>query len=65
MEKATAWGNQQDLHSLLDSQRHVWTTWGLKQKVVHLIYTMVVRPIVTYAATVVAWGQIQNKHGQT
>jgi hypothetical protein len=26
-------------------------TWGLKQKVVYWIYTVVVRPIVTYAAT--------------
>jgi hypothetical protein len=27
-------------------------TWGLRTKVVHWIYTVVVRPIVTYAATV-------------
>jgi hypothetical protein len=29
-----------------------WNTWGLKPKVVHWIYTAVVRPIVTYAATI-------------
>jgi hypothetical protein len=27
-------------------------TWGLKPKVMYCIYTVVVRPIVTYAATV-------------
>jgi hypothetical protein len=31
---------------------HVGKTWGLKSKVVYWIYTVVVRLIVTYAATV-------------
>jgi hypothetical protein len=35
-------------------------TWGLKPKVMYCIYTMVVRPIVTYAATV-WWPSVRFK----
>jgi hypothetical protein len=35
-------------------------TWGLKPKVVYWIYTAVVRPIVTYAATI-WWSRVKLK----
>jgi hypothetical protein len=38
-------------------------TWGLKPKVVYWIYTAVVRPIVTYAATV-WWPRVKFKTSQ-
>jgi hypothetical protein len=37
-----------------------WKTWGLKQKVIYWIHTPVVRPIITYAATI-WWPSIKLK----
>jgi hypothetical protein len=41
----------------------VWKTWELKPKMVYWIYTEVVRPIVTYAATI-WWPRIKFKTSQ-
>jgi hypothetical protein len=38
-------------------------TWGLKPKVIYWIYTAVVRPIVTYAATI-WWPRVKLKTSQ-
>jgi hypothetical protein len=39
-------------------------TWKLKPEVVYWIYTAVVRPIVTYAATI-WWPRVKRKLSQT
>jgi hypothetical protein len=44
-------------------QRHTGKTWELKPKVVYWIYTAVVRPIITYAATI-WWPRIKLKTSQ-
>jgi hypothetical protein len=58
LDKGLTWKKQLD--SVINkAYRAFWTcrgmfgrTWGLRSQVVYWIYTMVVRPIVTYAATV-------------
>jgi hypothetical protein len=57
LDKGSTWKKQLDV--INKAYRAFWTcrgtfgkTWGLKPKVVYWIYTAVVRPIVTYAATI-------------
>jgi hypothetical protein len=58
LDNATTWKKQLDKVTN-KACRAFWTcrgtfekTWGLQPKVMYWIYTMVIRPIVTYAATV-------------
>jgi hypothetical protein len=56
LDKGLTWKKQLD-KVINKAYRAFWTctfekTWGLKPKVVYWIYTAVIRPIVTYAATV-------------
>jgi hypothetical protein len=41
-------------------QRHIGKTWGLKPKVIYLIYIAVVRSMFTYAATI-WWPRVKLK----
>jgi hypothetical protein len=52
MEKQLDRVTNKAYRTLLTCRGPFGITWGLRSKVVHWIYTMVVRPIVTYAATV-------------
>jgi hypothetical protein len=58
LDKGLTWKNKLD-KVINKAYKAFWTcrgtfgkTWGLKPKVIYWIYTMVVRPIVTYAVTV-------------
>jgi hypothetical protein len=58
LDKGLTWKKQLD-KAINKAYRAFWTcrgtfgkTWGLKPKVVYWIYTGVVRPITTYAATI-------------
>jgi hypothetical protein len=63
LDKGLTWKKQ--LGSLTNKAYTVFSTcrstfgkiWGLRSKVVFWIYTVVVRPTVTYSATVGAYGQ--------
>jgi hypothetical protein len=67
--KGLTWKKQ--LHKVIDkAYKSFWTcrgtfgkTWGLKPKVVYWIHTVVVRPIVTYAATI-WWHRVKIKTSQ-
>jgi hypothetical protein len=61
LDKRLTWKKQLD-KTINKAYKAFWTcrgtfgkTWGLKPKVVFWIYTVVVRPIVTYAATIRVW----------
>jgi hypothetical protein len=66
LDKGLTWKKQLD--KVIDKvYKAFWTcrgtfgkTWGLKPKVVHWIYTTVMRPIVTYAATI-WWPRVKLK----
>jgi hypothetical protein len=70
VDKGLTWKKQLD--KVIDrAYKSFWTcrgtfkkTWGLKPKVVYWIYTVVVTPIVTYAATI-WWPTVKNKPGRT
>jgi hypothetical protein len=57
LDKGLTWKKQMD-RVTSKAYRAFWTcrgtfgrTWGLRPKAIHWIYTVVVRPIVTYIAT--------------
>jgi hypothetical protein len=57
LDKGLTWKKQLD--KVIDNAyKDFWKTWGLKPKVVYWIYTAVVRPIVTYAATIL-WPRVK------
>jgi hypothetical protein len=66
LDKGLTWKKQ--LHKVSDkAYKAFWTcirtfgkTWGLKPKEVYWMYTAVVRPIVTYAATI-WWPRVKHK----
>jgi hypothetical protein len=58
LDKGLTWKKQLD-KAMNKAYKAFWTcrgtfgkTWGLRPKVVYSIYTAVVRPIITYAATI-------------
>jgi ribonuclease HI len=66
LDKGLTWGAQ--LGKVMNrAYRAFWScrgsfgkTWGLKPKIVHWVYTMVVRPGITYASTV-WWPRVRHK----
>jgi hypothetical protein len=63
VNKGLTWKRQLDV--INKAYRAFWTcrgtfgkTWGLRPQLVYWIYTMVIRPIVTYAATV-SWPRMK------
>jgi hypothetical protein len=69
LEKGLTWKKQLD-KVINKAYKAFWTcrdtfrkTWGLKPKVIYWIYIAVVRPIVTYAATV-WWPRVKFKRSQ-
>jgi hypothetical protein len=69
LDSGLTWGVQLD-NVTNRAYRAFWTrkgtfgkTWGLKPRVVHVLYTVVVRPIITCAATV-WWPRMKYQTGQ-
>jgi hypothetical protein len=69
LDKGLTWKKQLD-KAINKSYKAFWTcrgtfgkTWGRKRKVVYWIYTAVVRPIITYAATI-WWPRVKFKTSQ-
>jgi hypothetical protein len=52
LDKGLTWKKPLDRIINKASRGTFWRIWGLRPKVMYWIYTVIVRPIVTYAATV-------------
>jgi hypothetical protein len=68
-DKGLTWKKQLN-KAISKAYKAFWTcrgtfgkTWGLKPKVVYWIYTAVVRPIVTYAATI-WWPRVKTSQAE-